>query len=246
MSNDRLDAIAARLTAARRQGARITLDDAPSDYEEAFAVQDRITASLGEPIVGWKVNEMPDGAVLFAPILAGGVLPAGGAWQIAGREPAGIELEIAFRMSRDVPGGATTDEVLDAVASAHVVFELCQSRIEKPETVARHVALADFIFNAGIIVGTRIHDWRSKDLRALPGRLFVDGKHHVEGKSANPLRALSVLPAGLAKRGKALKAGHVVITGSLIGMNWLTGLHAIRGEIDGCGDVEATVLRQRT
>jgi len=241
MSNDRLDTIAERLTAARRLGARIALDDAPRDYEEAFAVQDRIAANLGEPVAGWKVNEMPDGAVLFAPILAGGVVPAGRTWQVAGYEPAGIELEIAFRMSRDVPGDATPDEILDAVASAHVVFELCQSRIEKPESVARHVALADFISNAGIVVGTGIDGWRSKDLKAVPGRLYVDGKLHIEGKSANPLRALSVLPAGLAKRGKALKAGHVVITGSLIGMNWLTGARAIRGEIDGCGSVEATV-----
>jgi len=247
MANNRLDAIAARLAAARRKGARIALDDVPRDYEEAFAVQDRITASLGEPTVGWKVNELPDGAVMFAPILAGGIVPAGGMWHVAGSEPAGIEpagieLEIAFRMGRDVPGGATAGEILDAVASAHVVFELCQSRIEKPETVARHVALADFISNAGIVVGTGIDAWRGRDLKAVPGRLLVDGKLHIAGRSADPLRALSVLPAGLARRGKALKAGHIVITGSLIGMNWLTGHHSIRGEIDGCGSVEATVI----
>ena len=241
MSMDRLEQIAERLAAARKVGARIALADTPRDYDEAFVVQDRIIAKLGEPTVGWKVNELPDGAVVFAPILAGGVVPAGGTWSVTGSEPAGIELEIAFRVSRDVPGNATAAEILDAVASAHVVFELCQSRIEKPETVPRHVGLADFISNAGIVVGGKIDGWREKDLKAVPGRLLVDGKLHKEGKSADPLRALSVLPGGLAKHSKALKAGQVIITGSLIGMNWLTGRRAIRGEIDGCGTVEASV-----
>jgi 2-keto-4-pentenoate hydratase len=41
----------------------------------------------------------------------------------------------------------------------------------------------------------------------------------------------------MAARGQTLKAGQVVITGSLIGMNWLTGRHALKGIIDGCGEV---------
>jgi 2-oxo-3-hexenedioate decarboxylase/2-keto-4-pentenoate hydratase len=241
MPDDRLNAIAERLTSARRAGARIALDDSPRDYEEAFQVQDRIAANLGEAVVGWKVNELPDGSAAFAPILSSGVVPPNGTWNVAGREPAGIELEIAFRMGRDVPGDATEDEILDAVASAHVVFELCQSRLAKPETVPRHVALADFISNAGIVVGETFTGWRERPLQAVPGRLFVDGRLHIEGKSADPLRALSVLPSGLAARGKTLRAGHIVITGSLIGMKWLTGRHTARGDIDGCGSVVAAV-----
>jgi 2-keto-4-pentenoate hydratase len=50
-----------------------------------------------------------------------------------------------------------------------------------------------------------------------------------------------VLAPALTARGKALEAGHVVITGSLIGMNWLTGHRAIRGEIEGFGAVDANV-----
>jgi 2-keto-4-pentenoate hydratase len=241
MPNDRLHTIADSLASARREGARIALADTPRDHAEAFAIQDRIAATLGEPIVGWKVNELADGEVVFAPIFAGGLLPARGTWQVRGTEPAGIELEIAFRMGRDVPATASAVEILDAVASAHVVFELCQSRIEKPETVPRHVALADCISNAGIIVGDRFASWRERDLKAVPGRLFVDDKLHIAGQSVDPVRALSVLPGGLGRRGKALRAGHVVITGSLIGINWLTGRHVIRGEIDGCGGVAATV-----
>ena len=241
MSDQRIETLANRLAEARRAGARIELADPPHDYEEGFAVQDRVVALLGEPVMGWKVIEVPGGPVVFAPLLAGGQVPASGSWQPKGHEPAGIELEIAFRMARDVAGDATADEIVDAIGSAHVVFELCQSRNRAPETLPRHVGLADCILNAGIVVGAEIVGWKGRDLRAIPGRLLVDGKLHIEGKSVDPMRALQVLPAALMSRGKALKAGHVVITGSLIGMNWLRGRHAIRGEIDGCGAVEAGV-----
>ena len=45
---DRLTTIADRLLAARRQGARIQLTgpDLPKDFEEGFAIQDKVVAAL--------------------------------------------------------------------------------------------------------------------------------------------------------------------------------------------------------
>jgi 2-keto-4-pentenoate hydratase len=237
--DDRLSTIADRLLAARRQGARIALagPDLPKDYEEGFAIQDKVVAGLASPAIGWKVMEVPGGPVIFAPILQSGRVAPGSAWNVAGKEPAGIELEIAFRLGTDVPAGATPDQVLDAVAAAHVVFELCQSRIADPAKQPRHVMLADCIANAGIVIGPEIADWRSQDLKARPGRLLVDGKVHIEGKSVDPIGALQLLPSAMAARGKKIAAGQIVITGSLIGMNWLTGRHALKGVVDGCGEV---------
>ena len=97
--------------------------------------------------------------------------------------------------------------------------------------------LADCISNAGIVVGREIADWRSQDFKARPGRLLVDGKVHIEGKAVDPIAALQLLPPAMAARDKKLAAGQIVITGSLIGMNWLTGRHALKGVIDGCGEV---------
>src|SRR5262245_12904583 len=134
MSQDRIAAIADRLVAARRQGARVALagPDLPKDYEEGFAIQDKAVAALASPIIGWKVMQVPDGPVIFAPILQSGRVAPGGTWNVAGKEPAGIELEIAFRLASEVAAGATPAQVLDAVAAAHVVLELCQSRIADP------------------------------------------------------------------------------------------------------------------
>lgn len=239
MSQQRLAAIAERIVTARRQGARIALGatELPGDFEEGFAIQDLVVAALAAPPAGWKVMPVANGPVIFAPILQTGVVSPGGTWSVVGKQAAGIELEIAFKFGRDMPPGATPQQVLDAVASAHVVFELCQSRLADPGNLPRHVMLADCIANAGLVVGPEIAGWRTLELKEKPGRLLVDGKMHVEGKSVDPVGALQLLLPALSPRGKRLTAGQVVITGSLIGMNWLTGRHDLKGVIDGLGEV---------
>ena len=94
MSKDRLAAIADRIVVARRQGARIELGaaEAPGSFEEGFAIQDKVVAALDSPVIGWKVMALPDGPVIFAPILQSGRVVTGGTWTVGGREPAGIEL----------------------------------------------------------------------------------------------------------------------------------------------------------
>ncbi len=243
MPNERLPGIAARLLAARRQGARISLSVAemPRDFEEGFAIQERIVPELASAIIGWKVMPVANGPVIYAPILQSGRVEANGTWTVVGSEPAGLELEIAFRFGRAVAPDASPEQVLDAVAAAHVVFELCQSRIAEPATLPRHVQLADCIANAGIVVGAEIAGWRDKDLSGRPGRLLVDGKLHAEGKSLDPVAALLLLPPAMARRGRRIEPDQIVITGSLIGMNWLTGRHQLKGVIEGCGEVAITL-----
>jgi 2-keto-4-pentenoate hydratase len=239
MLEERLDGIAARLLVARHEGARISLaaSETPRDFEEGFAIQDRVVSALASPVVGWKVMPVANGPVIHAPILQSGRVDDGGTWTVVGREPAGLELEIAFRLARSLPPDATEAQVLDAVAAAHVVFELCQSRLADPGMLPRHVMLADCIANAGIVVGSEIPGWRARDLKARPGRLIVDGKVDVEGCSIDPIAAFLMLLPALARRGRRLEGGQIVITGSLIGMNWLTGRHELRGVIEDCGEV---------
>jgi len=244
MREDRLDALAARLVAARQRGTRISLSAAewPKDFEEGFAIQERLVPALRSPIIGWKVTPVANGPVIYAPILAAGRVEANGTWTVTGPEPAGLELEIAFRLGRSVAPEASAEEVLAAVAAAHVVFELCQSRIAEPSALPRHVGLADCIANVGIVVGPEIAGWREQDLKARPGRLLVDGMVHAEGHSVDPVAALLMLPPAMGRRGRRIEAGQIVITGSLIGMNWLTGRHDLKGVIEAGGEVAMKLI----
>lgn len=240
--SDRIARAAERLVAARRAGTRIDLGaDAPRDFDEGFAVQDAVVAALAQRTIGWKCLSVPQGPDIFAPILA--EVAPGGTWTVSGPEPAGIEVEIAFRMARDVAATASRDEVVAAVGSAHVVLELCQSRLADPANVPRHVGLADCVSNSGIAVGDTIAGWRTMSLTGVAGRLVVDDRTLKEGKSADPLHFLTILPAALARRGKRLEAGQTVITGSLVGMNWLEGAHGLEGIIDGCGRIAIRLAR---
>jgi 2-keto-4-pentenoate hydratase len=239
MSQTHIETTAAKLLAARRTGARVALtpNELPRDFAEGYAIQESVVAGLGAATIGWKILPVPNGPMIFAPLLASGVVEAGGTWKALGREQAGIEVEIAFRMAADVAPDATTERVLAAVGSAHVVFELCQSRLADPASHPRHVTLADCVSNFGVVVGDSITGWNGKSLKDVAGRLLVDGKSHKEGRSLDPAYMLALLPAALASRGKKLEKGQIVITGSLVGMNWLNGHHSIEGVIDGCGRV---------
>ena len=243
MTPDQIARTAERLTAARRQGQRLAFakGELPTSHADAFAIQEKVVAALASPVIGWKVIELPGGEVIFAPLLEAGIVPAGGTWKTNGKEPAGIELEIAFRMAKDVAPGAGPEAVLDAIETGLVVFELCESRLAEPDRLTQAERLADCILNSGIVVGSAFADWRTRDLKGVAGRLLVDGREHKAGTSVDPIRAIQVLAPALAKAGKRLARGQIVITGSLIGMNWLSGQHAITGEIAGCGTVAAKV-----
>ena len=137
------------------------------------------------------------------------------------------------------PVNATPAQVLDAVASAHVVFELCQSRIAEPAERPRHVMLADCIANAGWWWGRGDNrDWRSQNLSERPGRLLVDGTGPYRGQERRPVSRRCRCWNRCSRRAAGIiAAGQVVITGSLIGMNWLSGRHDLEGIVDGFGEV---------
>ena len=137
MPDNRLAAIADRLVAARRQGARVALAgaDVPKDYDEGFAIQDKVVAALASPVIGWKVMEVPGGPVIFAPILESGRLAPGGTWEVAGKEPAGIPLEAA-RKRRDEAVGLLREGVDPSTRKRQVKAARAEANANTFEVVA--------------------------------------------------------------------------------------------------------------
>ena len=105
------------------------------------------------------------------------------------------------------------------------------------------------ILNAGVVLGQPVSDWRGIHLAGCRGYMEINGELVGEGMGADvmghPLEPLAWLANALADQGRELKAGMVVITGSIVSPKWLSAWrlcpHRNRGA--GQGRVERQVGR---
>jgi 2-keto-4-pentenoate hydratase len=86
------------------------------------------------------------------------------------------------------------------------------------------------------------HVARLPDLLSVIGRAVVNGMEVGRGNGADvlghPHHALAWLANHLADRGKMLRAGDFVLTGSLVQTAWLNAGDHVRMELLGLGSVE--------
>jgi len=225
----RIGIAARRLVEAWRSGAPILdLGDArPRTRAEAYAVQDAVTGLLRLPVAGWKVGaatpaimaerglEEPIPGPLFGPRVysSDGVLPA------ADFLTANLETEFAIRTLAELPPKRAAYEAADLAAVSELLasFDLTQSRYSMaPDDLSE---IADSGNSGGAVIGSPIPDWRDRDLVRTTVELSVDGGAPVATYTGawrrHPLDVLAWLANSLGRRGIALPAGAVVLTGSL-------------------------------
>jgi 2-keto-4-pentenoate hydratase len=92
----------------------------------------------------------------------------------------GIECEIAVQFGADLPATAapySRGQVADALAAVMAAFELVDDREADYSTLATRVLtlIADNAWNAGIVLGPPVRDWRAVDLAAARGVLVIKG-----------------------------------------------------------------------
>lgn len=196
---------------------------------EAYAVQDRLRETLigrGEQIAGWKAGfttralqetfEVSEPVCAF--LLASGVLTSGAAIP-AGRfvKPA-VEAEVAFVMKRDLAGpGVTAPRALLAVEGALPALELIDFR-HSGKAVGTDV-IADGVYAKAIVLGGALTPMTGIDL-ALEGLVYEQSGTVVGTATAaevlgTPLNSLAWIANHLGARGLGLRAGDVVMTGSV-------------------------------
>ncbi|MDH5285158.1 MAG: hypothetical protein OEX23_00820 [Betaproteobacteria bacterium] len=216
--NDKLSPFAARLAAARKSPAG-ALDPAlvPADHAAAMAVQAEVARALGESVGGWKVGIGGDGVPFAAPLYASALVAS------PARVPLGgyvvIEMEVAFRLQRDLPPGEhTRDAILAACDRVVAGIEVLRGRFGEPPAAPFLAFLADNGANLAYVTGGASGELRTLDLTALPCRLAIDGKvvhdraGHPHGDPVEPIRRY--LAAANDRLG-GLRAGQVVTTGSV-------------------------------
>lgn len=242
------DIVEALLEARRTRNWLTNLPAIPADEAEAYAIQDEVARRLG-PITAWKVGaRTPEDEPFRAAINAATVFFDTERLPASMFNVIGMEAEIAYRFARDLPPRDepyTREEVLDAVASVHPVFEIVDTRFTVFGGVERVCQMADQFSHGALIVGPAIADWRA--LEPLKERvvLTVDGQTVADKTAGNtggePVRMLVWMANVGARSLGGLKAGDVVTTGSSTGTDFVKPGSRIVASFGTMGTIALTV-----
>jgi 2-keto-4-pentenoate hydratase len=236
------DAAAAALFDARQrriQIAPLRADIAPRSEIEGAAVQYALAQRAGASIpggfkIGATARRMQEYLGLSGPaagfMASGNIHRTDATIRFADFIRPGVECELAVRLARDLPPGpCTPDQAADAVGDLVCGVEIVENRYGDLLDLGVPTLIADQVFHAACILGeTATHDWRSLDIGALRGRLSVDGDQRDEGVGTDlmghPMNCLAWLAGSpVAAAFGGLRAGQVVMLGSVTPPVWLTG-----------------------
>jgi 2-oxo-3-hexenedioate decarboxylase/2-keto-4-pentenoate hydratase len=226
--------------------------------DQAHAICERnigLRLATGERIAGFKVGftnipvrekmGLPDST--YGYLLDSMVLPSSGPIPMAEFVAPKIETEICFRLGKDLAGpGLTIDQVIDATDAVCASFEVCDARIRDWKCPYPDF-FADNGFSARIVLSGHWVPVGQVDLLGETVVLRKDGEQIAEGKGemalGHPANAVAWLAAKLALRGRNLKAGMVVMTGTLTPIIPIVTGASYVGSFSTLGSVEKAFVR---
>ena len=185
--------------------------------------------------------DTPDFGVLFADMAYGDSQPIPFGELLQPR----VEAEVAFVLGRDLPPHEVTGpEVLRAVEFVVPAIEVVDSRIQDWD-ISIFDTVADNASSGLFVTGGAPRSLGDiGDLRAVEMALTVDGEVVSSGTGAaclgHPLNAVVWLANVVAERGEPLRAGELVLSGSLGPLVPVEPGRTYEAEISGLGSVRAT------
>jgi 2-keto-4-pentenoate hydratase len=235
---DRVDRAARAILEARRTGVPLeTLapSDQPQSLEEAYAIQQAVTARWPDKIAGWKVGAtskevqtlLGTTEPIYAPVFKSGVFRSPATIPARDFQHRFLESEFIFEFGKGLPTRQTPysrDDIIDAVDALFPGFEIISPRFRS--LTGHHVftVVADSVANGGAVLGRICTDWRHVDLASQSVVLSIGGAERQRGTGAlalgHPLNVLDWFVSVLSRNGGSIEAGQFVMTGTV------TGVHA--------------------
>jgi 2-oxo-3-hexenedioate decarboxylase/2-keto-4-pentenoate hydratase len=242
---------------ARRPTAILPADIYPASLDEAYSIRRAFqeieeTAGRGA-VAGYKIG-------LTTPVmqkLCGVDEPCYGA--IFAREVhhrraelaaadycrLGVETEIAFRLGADLRKGGDLSEVAAAVEGCMAAIELIEDLGYDYKRLDAAAMVAGNVWNAGVVLGTPVTSWRNQDLARATARLSINGQEIGSGHGGDvmghPLNALAWLADKLAAAGNPLRRGMIVMTGSMVPIQYPAPGDRVVIEVAGLGTAEVAL-----
>jgi 2-keto-4-pentenoate hydratase len=253
------EAAKAIATARRARMALAPLDPAiaPRDEAHGYRIQEAVHTLLAAetgPLVGYKIGCTSQVMQRYLGIphpcrggvFAKGVHASGVSLGHSDYVRVGVECEIAVRLARDlVPTEAafTAGGVADAIDSYYPAIEIVDDRYADWRTIGAPTLVADDFFAAGCVLGAAVPRTAAPDLLSVAGVALINGAEVGRGSGADvlghPHAALAWLANHLAAQRKILRAGQIVLTGSLVQTVWLKAGDRVAMQLSGLGTVAA-------
>ena len=234
----------------------------PVDLDEAYLIQREYQRHIAEEqgaIGGYKLAYTTEALQqtvgvsdpVLGVVLEDNILHSPSTLTAADYVQLALECEVCARLGADLPtSGAPYDRgrVSEAVESLSTAFEVVDIRRTPgmDPKVQFITGVAANIFNAGIVMGEQVSDWRGLDLQAAYGSMTINGELVGDGHGSDvmghPLEPLAWLANKLAEQGLGLSAGMVIITGSIVSPKAVNPGDTASIMIEGLGGSEVKIV----
>ena len=265
LTQDTIDAVARASLEQHRTRTRYRPLDAAlraGPLDDAYRIQDAVhglmaAAGRGE-IAGWKIAltskamqemtgvDQPAGGAIFSTVVH--ATPA--RVVAADYHHLGVEFEVAVRLGADLPaagGPWTRASVAAHAAEAVPAFELVEDGDADYRTLDAFTLIAQNTWNGGVVVGDVQPGWRAVDLETAVTRCWINDEPAGQGKTGDamghPFEAVAWVANLLNRRGRALRRGMLVMTGSSITTRFPARGDRIRFAVEGLGEAALEVAR---
>jgi 2-keto-4-pentenoate hydratase len=231
--------------------------DGPASVSDAYDIQDRFVSLLrpqyGDTF-GYKVGLTSAPMQTFCGInhpIAGVILAkrvhrSGTTVRLKDFGRLGLEFEIAVRIKSDIAVGETPHSVSTIqphIGGVGAAIELVDDRSADYANLDVRSLVADNSWNAGIIISEFTAAW--PDLGPALGNATTRGSPIGDGHGrdilGHPFNSVIWLASQLASRGEGLRAGQIVMTGSVMKTIFPSESAPYRFELEGVGAVEVQV-----
>jgi 2-keto-4-pentenoate hydratase len=182
--------------------------------------------AAGETLIGWKVGfgapavreRLQIAAPLVGFLTSGTVLDSGAVVAAADWVKPAVEPEVAVTMGTDLGAGADRETARAAIAALGPAIELADIAFpaDDPEAI-----LAGNIYNRHVILGRADESRAGGRLDGLVGRIKVGGVEtepviDLQAVPGNLIDLVRLVADTLGALGETLRAGEVIITGSIV------------------------------
>lgn len=242
----------------RRAVTRITADQFPEmTVEDAYEIQHelvKLKREEGRKIIGLKMGLTSQAKMrqmnVFEPIYGhlfdDMLVEDGGKIDINRLIHPRVEVEIAFILGRDLSGpGVTAAHVMAATQYVLPALEIIDSRYENFNFTLPDV-IADNASSSRLVLGSVLTPPSKQELDVAGATLRINGELVGLGAGAavlgHPANSVAKLANMLSRRGVSLKAGQIILSGSITEAVRLKGGDFVQGRIAGLGDVSFSVI----